>query len=98
MTSFNISPDDHAKVVAITRRAQTMGVGDPRFMGCLMDITACHANGCPLRLQELLDADDFNFAHDIAGIYQHINRGTGKLEFCFLPRFAMPKTQQGSKS
>lgn len=53
-----------------------------------MDITACHLNGCPLKLDALLDADGFNFAHDVFGIRQHINRETGKLQDFFLPRYA----------
>jgi hypothetical protein len=53
-----------------------------------MDITACHLNGCPLRLRDLLNADDFNFAHDLFGINRHLNHETGKLEHCFRPRFA----------
>ncbi len=54
----------------------------------LMDVSACHCNGCPLKLQELLNADDANFAHDVFGIRANINRETGKLENCFLPRYA----------
>ena len=54
----------------------------------LMDIDACHCNGCPLKLHELLQADDKNFAHDVFGIRNNINRKTGKLENCFLPRYA----------
>lgn len=53
-----------------------------------MDITACHANGCPLKLVELLKADEFNFMHDAMGIRRHINRANGKLMNCFLPRYA----------
>lgn len=53
-----------------------------------MDVTATHCNGNPLRLDDLLAADDFNFAHDIYGIRRHLNRGTGKLENCFSPRFS----------
>jgi hypothetical protein len=53
-----------------------------------MDITACHCNGCPLRLADLLQADDFNFAHDVFGISRHINRKAGSLGDCFSPRFA----------
>lgn len=34
----------------------------------MMDVRATHCNGCPLRLVELADADDFNFAHDLLGI------------------------------
>jgi len=54
-----------------------------------MDITACHLNGNPLRLRELLDADDFNFCHDVIGIVNNINRTNGKLNNCFLPRFSV---------
>jgi hypothetical protein len=53
-----------------------------------MDVTACHANGCPLDLKRLLFASDFNFLHDIEGIHRHLDRTTGKLKNCFLPRFA----------
>lgn len=52
-----------------------------------MNLSACHASGNPLRLSDLLQADDFNFAHDIFGIDRHINRATGKLENFFSPRF-----------
>jgi len=52
-----------------------------------MDLTATHLNGCPLRLKDLLEADDFNFAHDVGGIARHIDRSTGQLTRCFLPRF-----------
>jgi hypothetical protein len=55
-----------------------------------MDIIACHNNGCPLDFNKLLGAPEFDFAHDILGIRRHINRTTGKLERCFLPRCASP--------
>jgi len=55
-----------------------------------MDITACHASGCPLRLDELLMARDADFAHDVFGIRRHLDRATGKLGDCFLPRYARP--------
>lgn len=60
-----------------------------RRINLMMDLTACHANGNPLRLNDLLAADDFNVAHDVGGISRHINRDTGKLENCFSPRFSM---------
>jgi len=53
----------------------------------LMDLAAVHAH-TPLRLQELAEADDFNFWHDMGGIAYHLDRTTGKLGGCFLPRFA----------
>ena len=55
-----------------------------------MDITATHANGNPLRLADLLKADDFNFMHDVFGICRHLSRETGKLGDCFRPRFSVP--------
>ena len=37
---------------------------------------------------ELLDADDFNFKHDLSGIQNCIDRKTGQLTRNFRPRFA----------
>jgi hypothetical protein len=53
----------------------------------IMDVTACHANGNPLRLFDLAAAPEFDFVHDVFGIYRHIDRETGKLSDCFVPRF-----------
>lgn len=55
-----------------------------------MDMIACHANGCPLRLDDLLAADDFNFSHDVFRIIRHLDRETGELTDFFRPRFARP--------
>jgi hypothetical protein len=62
-------------------------------MGLLMDIMA--ADGCngnpPLDCDKLVrDFDDGNFLHDIGGIYRHLDRSTGQLTGCFLPRCACP--------
>ena len=54
----------------------------------MMDITATHANGCRLRLGELAGAPAFDFAHDVFGIRKHLDRETGTLRDCFLPRYA----------
>ncbi len=56
-----------------------------------MDIIATHLNGNPLRLEDLLLANDFNFVHDIFGIYRHLDRTTGKLKDFFSPRYSAPK-------
>lgn len=77
--------------IEIAKRANAMAaevsINYPR-LDAMMDIDACHMNDCPLKLQELLQADDFNFAHDVFGIRAHINRHTGKLMDCFVPRYA----------
>lgn len=57
-------------------------------MDMLMDITAVHLNGNPLRLDDMLKADEFNFGHDLFGIRKHIDRRTGELLHFFSPRFS----------
>lgn len=41
-----------------------------------------------LDLERMLNADNQNFAHDVVGIQNHINRDTKEFEGLFLPRFA----------
>lgn len=53
----------------------------------IMDIEATHCNGSRLKLTELSIAKDFDFLHDITGISRHLNRTTGKLKNCFVPRY-----------
>jgi hypothetical protein len=69
------------------KMARTIGIKIDKIT-MVMDIDACHSNGCPLKLEELLKADDYNFGHDVFGIRRHMNRETGKLENCFLPRYS----------
>ena len=53
----------------------------------IMDIEAAHSK-CPLDFEKLLAFDDLNFYHDIIGINTYLNRVTGDLMDCFLPRSA----------
>jgi hypothetical protein len=46
----------------------------------------CAFNDVGLDLQRLLDAPMEDFIHDIGGILRNINRTTGKIDNCFLPR------------
>lgn len=89
--NWKTSPEDRATIVQIAERAVSVYSvygQDVDQEEVEMDITATHNNGTPLRLSEMLAADDFNLMHDIGGIYKHINRDTGKLEGFFVPRFA----------
>lgn len=54
-----------------------------------MDIEACHCNGNPLRLRDLLNAPDSDFFHDITGIIHYIDRNTGTLTDFFSPRYSV---------
>lgn len=58
-----------------------------------MEVAMVHKFIVPLRLEEMLEADDGNFGHDVGGIHRHLDFGTKKsppcLSDCFLPRFAV---------
>jgi hypothetical protein len=85
--SFEVSKADKSLIDEIVIKAGWL-IGGIEPLGLAMDLTATHANGCPLKLAALLQADDFNFCHDIRGIQAHLNRTTGKIER-FLPRYAV---------
>lgn len=89
--SFATSTDDGRLIDLIVKRGRALDrkhqVRGYSPLHCSMDITAAHANGTPLRLADMLAADDFNFAHDWFGIRRHLNRETGQMLNCFLPRF-----------
>ena len=82
----NITREDAEKIHIIATRAAGAGFG--KLINIDMNISACHSCGCPLDLDKLRDFSAADFAHDIAGIDNNINRSTGKLENCFLPRAA----------
>jgi hypothetical protein len=91
--SFKIAKRDLLAMDQIVFRAAAMfrrGGVERDDLDIRMDVIATHANGNPLRLHDLAAADDFNFSHDIVGIYRHLNRETGKLENYFRPRFSRP--------
>ena len=96
--SFKIDRSAAATVRKIIDRAAEMServtgkkLNDDELRAWTMDVLACHANGCPLDFERLLAADDFNFGHDLFGIWRHMDRTTGNLTNCFVPRFAIPK-------
>ena len=54
----------------------------------LMNLTACHLNGNPLKLAELLGTDDFSLRYDVGGINENIDPKTYTLSW-FPPRFGV---------
>nr|WP_312294666.1 hypothetical protein [Brevundimonas diminuta] len=88
--SFDVPADEQALIDKIVQRGRALDkknhVRGITTLHCVMDICAVHANGTPLRLADLLSADDFNFAHDWYGIRRHLDRETGQLRACFSPR------------
>ena len=87
--NWKVSREDSDLILQCATRARAiyeeMGVPFDTFE-CDMDLTATHANGCPMDFAKLLAAPQFDFVHDIAGIRRHINRETGQIENCFMPR------------
>ena len=95
-----LTKDDIRLIHAIAERAAELYVRlgfldrtSVRFarFGIAHEIMTVHREIVPLRLQEFLDADDGNFAHDIGGIHRHLdNADKPRLKDCFLPRFSSP--------
>ena len=73
----------------ISKIANRVVKADGSFkMDVEMDLTACHSNGCKLDFKKLFGFEDFDFFHDVYGISKNINRETGHIGNCFLPRSA----------
>jgi hypothetical protein len=80
-----------SKYADIMVRATVMGLMTPdEDVDRMMDIESADIK-FNLRLDDWLEADDFNFAHDFLGIKNNIDRGNGfpaKDFGLFVPRFA----------
>lgn len=85
--NFDLPEEELELVKEIAKRACRLCPElDP--VSVAMDVTVTHNHTCRLRLKNLLEADDFNFTHDIMGIETHLDRDNLKLMHCFWPRFA----------
>lgn len=74
-------------IVEIAKRAERKNLLMFDRMSLIIDLEQA-TEQFNLKLKELLNADNFNFAHDICGIQNNFNRETLKMENCFLPRYA----------
>lgn len=75
--------------VKIAQRAEGMDLYKGERATFLMDLESAD-NTFNLRLEELLKADDGNFAHDIVGIVNNVNRNKFPSDDfgLFVPRYA----------
>lgn len=75
--------------VKIAQRAEGMGVYVGERHTLLMDLESAD-NVFNLRLEDLLNADDLNFAHDVVGIVNNVNRNEfpSKDFGLFVPRYS----------
>ncbi len=91
VVDWSISREDFHLLLQVADRVLTELTAYPDDRRTLiMDLNACHSNGCPLDFQGLLEAGKYEFSHDIYGIRKAISRDTGKLtEDVFMPRYAL---------
>jgi len=75
-----------ATILAIAQRAQKMNIIRGTKLTLIMDLENVNKT-FGLRLEDLLRANDLNFAHDICGIQENMDRKNKKLNDKFLPRF-----------
>lgn len=74
-------PVNYPTVLKIATRAEKLlGLAKIHFV---LDIQAVKAD---IDWERLLEADDFNFIHDMAGINKHLDHDTGELTN-FIPRY-----------
>jgi hypothetical protein len=93
---WKTSKEDTLVITKIARRAIDDGVTDDDMLTVSMDLTAVHLS-VGLELANLLAAPADEFRHDIEGIQENINRRTGELAGCFVPRYATPQAEKGGK-
>ena len=79
----------YIKYVEITKRAESEGLYNGERINLLMDIESADKK-FKLRLDDWLNADEFNFAHDLYGIMNNIVRDSfPATDFgFFVPRFS----------
>ncbi len=86
----SITKADYANMRAIADRAgKDNGLYGHDRNTLLMDLVHVHAQ-CPMDFQKLLAFPTLAFDHDMYGIAANINRTTGQLDNCFLPRCTLP--------
>jgi hypothetical protein len=81
-----VTNEEFMIIMDIVERADEMELMAFDRLSLSMDLAFTHEE-LDLRLKDLLEADDFNFAHDIVGIQNNLNRQTKQMENYFLPRF-----------
>ena len=86
---LNVSQGETRTISAIAKRAVAIL---PERLGSRMDLImtleAVHGGACRLNLSGLLAASDGDLLHDVVGMLRYLDRDTGELTGCFLPRYA----------
>lgn len=88
MTKKTKQDDEQLELITkIVERASDLGIltVDRESLHIDLDVAMKEFN---LRLEELLNADNLDFSHDIIGIQLNIDRRNFKMNDVFVPRFA----------
>lgn len=88
MLNFDTTKEEMLMIFKIVERVKSHKQFRVDTFKLSMDLEAVHSNGCYLDFAALLNFDTFGFFHDIFGIMENIDRETGKLLNCFIPRCA----------
>jgi len=94
MVKFESSKKDMLIMMQIANRVKADCEVHYDRQDLMMDLDAVNSNGCPLDFEKLRSFPIFDFCHDIYGILNHIDRSTGELTDCFLPRCAKPESEK----
>lgn len=92
-TKWKATPEDAKLIGDIATRAWYLLTNKRRSQDLeriAEDLTACHLNGCPLRLSAMLYGADHDLMQDITLIFKHLDRRTGKLTGTDLPLYHKP--------
>lgn len=87
--SYDVSAKEFEQIMLITLRVARTRALKVSTQTVETALIACHANGCPLRLDFLLTAPDDMLLDDVHKIVQFINPGTGRLTGGWCPRHAV---------
>lgn len=79
--------EEKQTIFDIAKRADEQGLLMSDRVTLVLDLTIAH-NQFKLNLNELLNADDENFTHDIAGIQKNVDRNKMEVVNLFVPRYA----------
>lgn len=89
MDFSKITTDEVNAVQSIVNRyCRSVGMVGADKLDLYMDLHAANAD-VGLDFAKLETAPDADFFHDVSGIRRHMDRTTGKLGDCFLPRCAL---------
>jgi hypothetical protein len=83
--------EENALIRLISQRAEAMfdaRTVEVSWQYIASEVKIVHNEICRLRLRELMETDDANFAHDICGIHANIDILDGSFKDGFSPRFA----------